>query len=80
MAPLLSLLVAIISGSTATHALASTRATDCTLAAAGAGKDDAPAFVAAVKACSTVTIPTGVALNISSKIDLTGQSNKHIVS
>lgn len=56
------------------------RATNCTVAAAGAGKDDAPAFIAAVKSCATTTVPVGTTLNISSKIDMTGLANKHIVS
>lgn len=51
----------------------------CTLKAAGAGKDDAPGFLAAVKHCSTTVIPVGTTLNISTKMDLTGFANKHIV-
>jgi hypothetical protein len=52
----------------------------CTLTAAGAGKDDAPAFLAAVQACSTTVIPTGTALNISTRLNMTGLANKVIVS
>jgi hypothetical protein len=52
-------------------------ATSCTLAASGG--DDAPSFVKAVQSCSTVTIPASTTLNISSKMDMTGVSNKLIV-
>ncbi|EIN06930.1 hypothetical protein PUNSTDRAFT_105379 [Punctularia strigosozonata HHB-11173 SS5] len=54
------------------------RASSCTLAAAGSGKDDAPAFLAAVKSCDTTIVPKGVTLNISSPLDMTGINNKHI--
>jgi galacturan 1,4-alpha-galacturonidase len=50
-------------------ALASpTPSASCTMAASG--KDDAPAFLSAMQACSTVTVPKGVTLNISSKMDM----------
>lgn len=55
------------------------RQASCTLAAAGAGKDDAPAFLAAVKSCSTTTIPAGTTLNISTKMDMRGLADRHIV-
>ncbi len=54
----------------------------CTLKARGAGKDDSPTFVSTVRdaACSTVVIPQHTTLNLSTKVDLTGVENKHIVS
>lgn len=59
----------------------SSAATTCTVSPLGTGKDDAPGFLAMVKssACSTIEIPTGKTLNISSAMDLTGLQNKHIV-
>ncbi|KDR75606.1 hypothetical protein GALMADRAFT_68591 [Galerina marginata CBS 339.88] len=48
----------------------------CSLTASG--KDDAPQFLAAVQACPTVTIPKGTTLNIQSRLNMTGLSNKHI--
>ncbi|TDL23425.1 glycoside hydrolase family 28 protein [Rickenella mellea] len=53
-------------------------AVSCTVTAAGAGKDDAPALLAAVQACPTTIIPTGTTLNISTRLDMTGLSNKEI--
>ena len=44
------------------------------------GGDDAPQFLKAVKACSTVTIPKSTTLNIATRLDMTGLRNKHIVS
>lgn len=53
----------------------------CTIKASGAGKDDAPNLISAIMdtACSTVEIPTGTTLNISTKMDATGAKNTHIV-
>lgn len=44
------------------------------------GRDDAPAFLAAVHdaSCSTVSIPRGTTLNIASRLNMTGLENKHI--
>ena len=52
----------------------------CTLSAGGS--DDAPAFLkaAADPSCSTVVIPQSTTLNIASRLNMTGLSNKHIVS
>ena len=52
----------------------------CTLSASGG--DDAPAFLSAAAgaACPTVTIPSGTTLSIRSKLNMTGISDKHIVS
>ncbi|KAJ7646204.1 glycoside hydrolase family 28 protein [Mycena rosella] len=50
----------------------------CTLAAAGAGKDDSPQFLTAMQACSTVVIPATTTLNISTRLNMTGLSNKHL--
>jgi galacturan 1,4-alpha-galacturonidase len=50
----------------------------CTLAALGSGKDDSPQFLTAMQACSTVVIPTGTTLNISTRLNTTGLSNKHL--
>jgi galacturan 1,4-alpha-galacturonidase len=54
--------------------------TPCTLTAAGAGKDDAPSLVSAMQSCATVTVAAGTTLNISSKMNMTGLSNRHLVS
>ena len=51
---------------------------ECTLTSSGG--DDAPQFLNAVKACSTVTIPASTALNIQTRLNMTGLRNKHIVS
>ena len=52
----------------------------CTLNASGG--DDGPAFVSAVlnTSCSTVEIPSGTTLNISSPLDMTGAQDTQIVS
>lgn len=57
-------------------------ASTCTVSPQGSGKDDAPNFMTMIKSssCSTVEIPAGATLNISSAMDLTGLQNKHIVS
>ncbi|KAL5483251.1 hypothetical protein ACEPAI_8481 [Sanghuangporus weigelae] len=51
----------------------------CTLTASEG--DDAPIFVSAVlnPACPTVHIPSGTTLNISTKMDMTGARDKHIL-
>jgi galacturan 1,4-alpha-galacturonidase len=51
----------------------------CTVEAAGGGKDDAPALMTAVQRCAAVTIPVRTTLNISSKMNMTGLSYKHLV-
>ncbi|KAL1678996.1 glycoside hydrolase family 28 protein [Schizophyllum commune] len=51
-------------------------AVDCTLNQTGA--DDAPAFLAAVSDCDTITIPADTTLNISTRLNMTGLSNTHI--
>ncbi|TFK50935.1 pectin lyase-like protein [Heliocybe sulcata] len=51
-------------------------AASCTLTASGG--DDAPAFVQAYSACSTITIPQNTVLNISTPMNMTGGVNKHI--
>ena len=53
-------------------------AADCTLNQTGA--DDAPAFLAAATDCDTITIPADTTLNISTRLNMTGLSNTHIVS
>jgi galacturan 1,4-alpha-galacturonidase len=60
-------------GSYAAHDLPSL----CTLRASGG--DDGPAFVKAVKACPITTIPKGVTLNVASKLNMTGLSDRIIV-
>ena len=52
----------------------------CTLSASGG--DDASAFLSAAAdaSCPTVTIPSGTTLSIRSKLNMTGISDKHIVS
>ena len=49
----------------------------CTLRASGG--DDGPAFVKAVKACPITTIPKGATLNVASKMNMTGLSDRIIV-
>lgn len=53
----------------------------CTLQARGPGKDDTPAFVSLARdaSCSTVVVPQHTTLNLSTKVDMTGLKNKHIV-
>ncbi|TCD69408.1 hypothetical protein EIP91_007755 [Steccherinum ochraceum] len=50
----------------------------CTLSASG--KDDAPAFLKAVSdpSCATVVVPAKTTLNIETRMNMTGLSNKHI--
>ncbi|KAJ7505741.1 pectin lyase fold/virulence factor [Mycena galericulata] len=50
----------------------------CTLTAAGAGRDDAPQFLRAMHECSTVLIPPHTTLNVSTRLNMTGLSNKHL--
>jgi galacturan 1,4-alpha-galacturonidase len=52
----------------------------CILVAKGHGVDDSPHFLSAVQACSKVTIPSFTTLNISTRLNMTGLRNKHIVS
>lgn len=51
----------------------------CTLSASGG--DDAPTFVSAVldPACPEIVIPADTTLNISTKMDMTGAQNKHVI-
>ncbi|CAK5269854.1 unnamed protein product [Mycena citricolor] len=58
--------------------LPSALAQSCTLTALGTGKDDAPQLLSAMKSCSLVTIPSSTTLNISSPMNMTGLSNKHL--
>jgi galacturan 1,4-alpha-galacturonidase len=51
----------------------------CTLAPLGAGKDDSPQFLTAMQACSTVVVPATSTLNISTRLNMTGLTNKHLV-
>jgi galacturan 1,4-alpha-galacturonidase len=48
----------------------------CSLTASGG--DDAPQFLKAVEVCPTVTIPKTTTLNIETRLNMTGLSNKHI--
>ncbi|KAF7357457.1 Protein kinase domain-containing protein [Mycena sanguinolenta] len=50
----------------------------CTLKPLGQGKDDSPQFIAAMQACSTVVIPEGSTLNISTRLNTTGLTNRHL--
>jgi len=50
----------------------------CTLS--NSGGDDAPALLAAVAACSVVSIPAETTLNISTRLDMTGLQDFHIAS
>ncbi|KAJ6598653.1 pectin lyase fold/virulence factor [Mycena sp. CBHHK59/15] len=50
----------------------------CTLTAGGG--DDSPQFLTAMQACSTVVIPASTTLNISTRLNMTGLTNKHLVS
>jgi galacturan 1,4-alpha-galacturonidase len=69
----LSLAVALLS-----LALSATAQDACILANAGTG-DDAPALLAAVASCAKVTVPAETTLNISSRLDMTGLQDVHIV-
>ncbi|KAF9528653.1 pectin lyase fold/virulence factor [Crepidotus variabilis] len=53
----------------------------CTLSAKGSGVDDAPSFLSSVHSpsCPTITIPSGITLNIASRLDMTGLKDKQIV-
>ena len=64
----------------ATPALSARASGTCTLTASVG--DDAPAFLkaAADPSCATVAIPAGTTLSIHTKMNMTGLSNKHIVS
>ncbi|TFK44960.1 glycoside hydrolase family 28 protein [Crucibulum laeve] len=55
---------------------AATSKASCTLTASGG--DDSPQFLSAVKACQTVTIPKSTTLNIATRLNMTGLSDKHI--
>ncbi|KAJ7037716.1 glycoside hydrolase family 28 protein [Mycena alexandri] len=50
----------------------------CTLKALGSGKDDSPQLLTAMQTCSTVVVPVGTTLNISTRLNMTGLSNKHL--
>ncbi|CAK5284442.1 unnamed protein product [Mycena citricolor] len=50
----------------------------CTLTALGAGKDDSPQFLSAMQSCPLVTVPSSTTLNISSPLNMTGLSNRHL--
>jgi galacturan 1,4-alpha-galacturonidase len=51
-------------------------AVSCTLTASG--NDDAPQFLTAIEACPTVTIPKTTTLNVETRLNMTGLSDKHI--
>ncbi|KAJ7766486.1 glycoside hydrolase family 28 protein [Mycena maculata] len=51
---------------------------DCTVKAAGKGKDDSPTFISAMQACSTVVVPVGTTLNISTRLNTTGLKDTHL--
>jgi len=68
--------IAILTSVGALAASTKSPAASCTMAASGG--DDGPAFLSAVQQCSTVTIPSGVTLNISTRLAMTGLSNKAI--
>ncbi|TFK74685.1 pectin lyase-like protein [Pluteus cervinus] len=48
----------------------------CTVTASGG--DDSPRLLAAVRACSETIIPHGTTLNIATRLDMTGLSDKHL--
>ncbi|KAF7299446.1 putative exopolygalacturonase X [Mycena indigotica] len=50
----------------------------CTVTALGSGKDDSPQLLTAMQSCSTVIVPTGTTLNISTRLNMTGLTNKHL--
>jgi hypothetical protein len=52
--------------------------TSCTVSARGG--DDAPRLLQAVHSCATTVIPAGTTLNIATRMNMTGLSNKRIVS
>ena len=78
--PVAAFLVGLVSVKSVAAGIAPHRShSTCTLRASGG--DDAPAFVSAVlnSTCSTVKIPKGTTLNISSPMDMTGAQDAHIV-
>ncbi|KAF9460727.1 glycoside hydrolase family 28 protein [Collybia nuda] len=48
----------------------------CSLTASGG--DDSPQFLNAIRSCSTVSIPKTTILNIATRLNMTGLTNKHI--
>jgi hypothetical protein len=79
LASLLSLLSAAAVMTRASPLDLNDRAADASCTLSASGGDDAPSFVTAVQSCSTVIIPASTTLNISSKMNMTGLSNKLIV-
>ncbi|KAF8070387.1 glycoside hydrolase family 28 protein [Lyophyllum atratum] len=71
-----SSIVLAFAASSCFASLEGSAATSCTLRASGG--DDAPQFLSAVKACSTVRIPKTTTLNIETRLNMTGLSNKRI--
>ncbi|KAJ7163009.1 glycoside hydrolase family 28 protein [Mycena filopes] len=59
-------------------ALTAVAQTSCTLKALGSGKDDSPQLLTAMQTCSTVVIPVGTTLNVSTRLNMTGLANKHL--
>ncbi|TDL16537.1 glycoside hydrolase family 28 protein [Rickenella mellea] len=59
-------------------AASASAAVSCTVIAAGAGLDNGPSLLSAVQACPTTIIPVGTTLNISTRLNMTGLSNKEI--
>ncbi|KAJ7366378.1 glycoside hydrolase family 28 protein [Mycena albidolilacea] len=60
------------------HTVQNVGRASCTLAPLGAGKDDSPQFLTAMQACSTVVVPATSTLNISTRLNMTGLTNKHL--
>ncbi|KAF7365548.1 putative exopolygalacturonase X [Mycena venus] len=75
---LLSLLFAVSAALASAPSRTVVERASCTLAPLGSGKDDSPQFLTAMQACSTVVIPTTSTLNISTRLNMTGLSNKHL--
>ncbi|KAF7332543.1 putative exopolygalacturonase X [Mycena kentingensis (nom. inval.)] len=59
-------------------ALPAAFAQSCTITALGTGRDDSPQLLTAMQACSTVVVPATTTLNISTRLNMTGLSNKHL--
>ncbi|KAJ6451618.1 pectin lyase fold/virulence factor [Mycena sanguinolenta] len=60
------------------HAALASEQASCTLNPLGQGKDDSPQFIAAMQACTTVVIPATSTLNISTRLNTTGLTNRHL--
>ncbi len=76
---LLSSLARLLLGTFTTLTVADLVASQGTCTVTSRGGDDAPQLLRAVKSCGVTRIPKGTVLNIATRLDMTGLSNKTIV-